>query len=362
MVMKIIRCHPSRFDALVEFVAAHNPTPEHHIGYFGLTPEDIRLSLRMFNWPFDRAARLAVRGNRIVGVLAADMDKEIGRAWLYGPLIAFDGSAGILPAPPLAERASEDAHSAAGASEDAHSAAGASEDAHSAVGASAAAPPATRSPAPLLPRSPALFDWAATADALYAAVAARLPAGIGEHEMFVDTANANCRAFAERHGFATHGEWAIYFITPDRLALLPEATAGGWDDRFAGQLEALHNQLFPNSNYTLNYMRQELAERGAQLLLATEGDRLTGYFFGRYEAEAGEGYVDLVGVDESRRRTGLGRRLMLAGLSRLRGEAGLRQVNLSVAAGNTAAMTLYDSLGFVRERDMIAFRRVIHSD
>ncbi len=293
--MKIIRCHPSRFDTLVDFVAAHNPQPEHHIGYFGLTPEDIRLSLRMFNWPFDRAARLAVVGNRIVGVLAVDIDKEIGRAWLYGPLVVGDG-------------------------------------------------------------------WGEAADALYAAAAARLPAGLRDHEMFVDTANANCRAFAVRHGFATHGEWAIYFITPDRLALLPEAVAEEWDERFAGQLEALHNRLFPNSNYTLTYMRQERAERGALLLMATEGDTLTGYFFGRYEAEAGEGYVDLVGVDESRRRTGLGRRLMLAGLSRLRGAAGLRQVNLSVAVGNEAALALYDALGFVRERDMIAFRRAIQDD
>ena len=315
MSVKIIRCHPSRFDALVAFVAEHNPQPEHHIGYFGLTPEDIRLSLRMFNWPFDRAARLAVVGNRIVGVLAADIDKELGRAWLYGPLLT------------LAERASEAAHSAA-------------------------VPPATR-------HSPPATTWEATADALYSAVAARLPAGIREHEMFVDTANVNCRAFAERHGFPAVSEWAIYFITPDRLARLPEATADDWDERFAGQLEALHDRLFPRSNYTLTYMRQEWAEKGALLLVATEGDTLTGYFFGRTEAEAGEGYVDLVGVDETRRRTGLGRRLMLAGLSRMRGAPGLRQVNLSVAASNAAALALYDDLGFVRERDMIAFRRAI---
>jgi ribosomal protein S18 acetylase RimI-like enzyme len=330
--VRIIRCHPSRFDALVAFVAAHNPQPQHHIGYFGLTPEDIRLSLRMFNWPFDRAARLAVVGNRIAGVLAVDIDKELGRAWLYGPLIDLDDKA------------------AGGASEAAHSADSPAATRHS--------PPATIPPAPPLPRSPALPPgWGETADTLYAAVAARLPVGIGEHEMFVDTANVNCRAFAARHGFATHGQWAIYFITPDRLARLPEATAEAWDERFAPQLEALHNRLFPGSNYTLTYMRQEWAEKGALLLVATEGDTLTGYFFGRYEAEAGEGYVDLVGVDESRRRTGLGRRLMLAGLSRLRGAAGLRQVNLSVAAGNEAALALYDALGFVRERDMIAFRR-----
>ena len=123
--MRIIRCHPSRFDALVAFVAAHNPQPEHHIGYFGLTPEDIRLSLRMFNWPFDRAARLAISGNRIVGVLAADMDKELGRAWLYGPIIAADERGGTaLTAPPLAECASSDARGRRSASEDAHSAMG----------------------------------------------------------------------------------------------------------------------------------------------------------------------------------------------------------------------------------------------
>ena len=307
MTLKIIRCHPSRFDALVAFVAEYNPQPQHHIGYFGLTPEDIRLSLRMFNWPFDRAARLAVVGNRIVGVLAADIDKEIGRAWLYGPLVVDEDDKKVRR---TAESASH-------------------------------------------------LEWAETADALYAAVAARLPAEIGEHEMFVDTVNAHCRTFANRHGFATMGEWAIYFITPDRLALLPEATAEAWDERFAPQLEALHNRLFPNSNYTMNYMRQELVERGATLLVATEGETVHGYFFGRYEAEAGEGYVDLVGVSEARRRTGLGRRLMLAGLSRLRGATGLRQVNLSVAAGNAPALALYDALGFVRERDMIAFRRKI---
>ena len=356
--MRIIRCHPSRFDALVAFVAAHNPQPEHHIGYFGLTPEDIRLSLRMFNWPFDRAAQLAVVGNRIVGVLAADIDKEIGRAWLYGPIIALDDAG----APGVGERGSGGAGGQGGQE---HAARSASEDADSAD-----APLATRHsplvplpPAPLFPRSPALpTGWAETADALYTAVADRLPADIREYEMFVDTANVHCRSFAARHGFATVGEWAIYFITPARLALLPEATADAWDERYSGQLEALHNRLFPNSNYTMTYMRQEVAERGATLLVATEAETLHGYFFGRYEAEAGEGYVDLVGVDESRRRTGLGRQLMLAGLSRLRGAAGLRQVNLSVAAGNDPALALYDSLGFVRERDMIAFRRRIEKN
>ena len=301
-MIRVIRCHPNRFDALVDFVAAYNPLPEHHIGYFGLTPADIRQELRHFSLRFDRATSIAVEGGRIVGAFGADVDAEIGRAWLFGPLVAAQGAA---------ERAAE--------------------------------------------------PWATTADALYAAVAARLPAAVREHQMFVDSRNVRAAAFAGRHGFAPAGEWAIYFLPAGRLDALPAAEAQPWDARYNDQLDALHNRLFPSSNYTLGYILREWAERGAILLVAAEGDTLHGYFFGRVEAETGEATVDLVGVDETRRRAGLGRRLMLAGLARMRGAPGLRQVNLSVAAANTPARTLYEDLGFLWERDMAAYQRALTS-
>jgi len=305
--MKIVRCHKSRFDALIAFIAAWNPVAEHHIGYFGLTPEDIRATLRMFNLPFDRAFHLALRGNRILGTLGADIDREIGRAWLYGPLVALE------PAPSGASGGETDG------------------------------------------------AWAATADALYAAVAARLPAVIREHEMFVDAENRRVRGFAARHNFTAYGEWAVYYLLPDRLAALPAAEAQPWQARYAAQLEALHQRLFPRSNYTLNYMLEKRDEDSESVVLLVDGngDTLNGYFFGRIEREAGEAYVDLVGVDEAQRGTGLGRRLMLAGLSHMRGMEGIRQVNLTVAAGNEPAIRLYDSLGFQRERNMVAFRRML---
>ncbi len=293
-MMRIIRCHPNRFDALVDFVAAHNPLPEHHIGYFGLTPEDVRQELRNFSLRFDRATHIAIEGGRIAGVFGADVDAETGRAWLFGPLVAAE-------------------------------------------------------------------PWAETADALYAVVAARLPATVREHQMFVDRRNVRAAAFAARHSFAAAGEWAIYYLPADRLDALPAAEAQPWEARYDDQLAALHARLFPRSTYTPAYILREWAEHGAGngaiLLAAAEGGTLHGYFFGRVETETGAAYVDLVGVDTARRRTGLGRRLMLAGLAQMHGAPGLRQVNLSVAAANTAARTLYEALGFLWERDMIAFQR-----
>lgn len=289
MTQRIIRCTVRHFERMLAFVSEHNPAGEHHIGYFGVTPEDIRQSVLMLNLRFNRGFRLAVEGNRLVGVMGVDFDKEIGRAWLYGPVVVAG-------------------------------------------------------------------EWAATADALYAAVRPALPASITEHEMFVDIENVNCRAFAERHAFRNHGEMAIYFITPDRLAALPEQASDAWDGRYAEQLITLHDQLFPRSNYTLNYMLDE-HEKGATLLALANGDKLSGYFFGRAEPDSGEAYVDLIGIDPAFRGQGLGRRLMLAGLSRLRGMPNLHQVNLTVEGGNVPAMRLYESLGFVKERDMVAFRK-----
>ena len=145
------------------------------------------------------------------------------------------------------------------------------------------------------------------------------------------------------------------------MAALPEATAEEWDGRFAGRFIALHDQLFPHSSFTLNYMLSE-RDKGATLLLLTDGDDLAGYFFGRADAVSGEAFVDFVGVDPARHGQGLGRRLMLAGLWRQRMTPNLNQVNLTVKPDNLPAVRLYESLGFVRERGMVAFRKKVGQD
>ena len=291
MTYRIIRCTERHFERMLAYVCALNPSGPHHIGYFGVTPEDIRQSVLMLNLRYDRGFRLALAGGELLGVMGVDFDREIGRAWLYGPIVSDQ-------------------------------------------------------------------NWAMTADRLYEAVQKAIPAGIIEHEMFVDAENTNCRVFAERHHFRSHGEMAIFFITPDRLTTLPEAEADAWDGRFTDQFVALHERLFPRSNYTLTYILQEV-EKGALLYTISDGEWLAGYFFGRTEMESGEAYVDLVGVAEPYRRSGVGRRLMLAGLSRLRQMPGLRQVNLTVDGGNDPAKQLYYSLGFTKERDMVAYRKSV---
>ncbi|HSH82291.1 MAG TPA: hypothetical protein VLA19_27505, partial [Herpetosiphonaceae bacterium] len=85
--MNIVACEPEHFDALVRFVGRLNADPVHHIGYFGIHPADIAQTLQALNPPLHQGFRLAYDGRQLVGVLGIEADVDLGRAWLFGPLI-----------------------------------------------------------------------------------------------------------------------------------------------------------------------------------------------------------------------------------------------------------------------------------
>ncbi|MDA0632698.1 mycothiol synthase [Nonomuraea sp. MCN248] len=86
--------------------------------------------------------------------------------------------------------------------------------------------------------------------------------------------------------------------------------------------------------------------------LAFRGDRLVGFHWTKIHGSDEHGHeplgeVYVVGVDPSQQGTGLGKALTLTGLEHLRSR-GLAQAMLYVDETNTAAIRLYESLGFAR--------------
>jgi ribosomal protein S18 acetylase RimI-like enzyme len=85
-MLKIVP-YNENFEDIVKFISRLNNDGTHHIGYFGTDEADIRQTLRELEPPIAGTFQLAMEDGRIVGVLGAEADPEIGRAWLFGPLI-----------------------------------------------------------------------------------------------------------------------------------------------------------------------------------------------------------------------------------------------------------------------------------
>lgn len=101
-----------------------------------------------------------------------------------------------------------------------------------------------------------------------------------------------------------------------------------------------------------------LAERPA----GSAGDgRLVGFHWTKVHGDGGHGHepigeVYVVGVDPAEQGGGLGRSLTLAGLSHLRSR-GLAQVMLYADESNTAAIRLYEKLGFTQWDVDVMYRK-----
>jgi ribosomal protein S18 acetylase RimI-like enzyme len=88
--LNIIPCTSEHLEELIQFVTRLNQDESHHIGYFGVGEAETRASLDECLIPPADSFQLAYENKKLIGIFGADADPEIGRAWLFGPIIEHE--------------------------------------------------------------------------------------------------------------------------------------------------------------------------------------------------------------------------------------------------------------------------------
>lgn len=291
-------------DAVVDLVVRLQADPAHHIGYHGVTAEEVASELdgMLPDWAGGAVVGVADSGE-IRAVLSADVDAEVGRAWLFGPYVD-------LP------------------------------DDHP------------------VPRQ----AWHRTADELFDALAG-LPrlAGFDDLELYGHRKHSLLADFAARHGFLGGDMSRVFTASGSALRSIMVRAADGDEPRrltandpLRADVIALHESSFPNRTATGRQLVD--GDRGHTVVALAGADGLIGYAAGY--PQPGEFYVDYVGVVPGMRSAGAGRAVVSALLRELAVEHGPQERAAAVIMlGNDASERMFTALGFTLHLELIGYRR-----
>lgn len=295
--MNIIPCGTEHFEELVGFVARLNSEDAHHIGFFGEGEADVRSSLAECLVPPEVGFQLAYDGNQLVGVFGVDADPEIGRAWLFGPLVEHADW----------QHVADELYAA----------------------------------------SIKIIPDGINEQDLFCDVRNSNLAAFAERHRF-PVRSENAVVSLKRADYKKPASQKSQFSIVD------------YSTGFFEQFEHCHATLFPTTYFTARQISEKL-DATHRLLLGLEDGKMKGYHFCKVEPDACSGYIDFIGVDESMRGRGLGAILLAAGIDWMLSFPVVDKISLTVNADNVPALKLYNNFGFVTERVMRSYRKVCGS-
>jgi mycothiol synthase len=136
-----------------------------------------------------------------------------------------------------------------------------------------------------------------------------------------------------------------------------------------GEMTRIQNRSFAGSwGYNLNTVEEMTYYTGLadfsheDVILYREDGKVLGYCWTKIsrdaEGKAERGRIFMIGVDPAYRGRGIGRQVLLAGLTHLKSE-GVRVIDLTVDSENEPALALYRTVGFEVRTGSLWYEKVI---
>ncbi|MBX9973772.1 GNAT family N-acetyltransferase [Cytobacillus firmus] len=171
--------------------------------------------------------------------------------------------------------------------------------------------------------------------------------------LFADTANHTAAEFASRNGFKLQSAQTYMGLegNPSNdlrdVSLLPP--------HCHSEFIHLHDTVFPHTYYSGKEIIGRVND-DHKVYTSGDADGLNGYLYAEYNREEKEGSIEFIGVNFSKRKKGIGRKLLDMAVHDLFVNDGAETIKLCVGTTNGKALSLYKKAGFKVERALSFYK------
>jgi ribosomal protein S18 acetylase RimI-like enzyme len=205
----------------------------------------------------------------------------------------------------------------------------------------------------------ALGDWDALAAALFTRLLTALPASIDQLDTYLNVTNRRGRRFYVRQGFEEREQRGYDFLlTPETRTVAGDGGGVPLKAQHHASFKALFEALFPTAYYSAERII-DMTGRSHHVLVLAEGCEVQGFVVVSVAEGLSTGEIQFVGVRESCRRQGVGRRLLLSAVDTLLDRVGVSAISLNVSQDLAGAQRLYESVGFGLRYIGVGFRKAL---
>jgi ribosomal protein S18 acetylase RimI-like enzyme len=289
----IINPERNDLDKISEFISRLQHEKESIIGYFDRTPDEIKTYLQELEPGWKDTTHMFMESGKIIGIIIAEYDIELHRAWIHGPMIDI-----------------------------------------------------TRK-----------IEWDSLGEDLYTNLLKIIPPEINDFELYGEKSNVNLQRFAEKFGYEKTEPSCVLNFSREKITNLPNLSVNPIRKKYFDQFKKYHSEIFPNTYYStqqilnmINETNQLFIESQNEDLIGFISGKLDkstnqGYieFVGVRKSSRRRGIGRKLVIAILHWLFGTFTRI--------------NEVKLTVSEENTSAFNLYTSLGFEVEQSLQGFRK-----
>ncbi|MDM5225676.1 N-acetyltransferase [Cytobacillus sp. NJ13] len=171
--------------------------------------------------------------------------------------------------------------------------------------------------------------------------------------LFADTVNHTAAEFASRNGFKLQSAQTYMELKGNPSNDLQDVSF--LPPHCHSEFIHLHDTVFPHTYYSGKEIIGRLDD-DHKVYISGDADGLNGYLYAEYNREEKEGSIEFIGVNFSKRKKEIGRKLLDMAVHDLFVNDGAETIKLCVGTTNGKALSLYKKAGFKVKRALSFYK------